>query len=72
MKPWLSKRSELGVYNTLLQELRLEGEFEYKKFLKMVPSYIFSVSGQFPLPPDRFRDRLGLLTGGNYPGGNCH
>ena len=31
-KPWLSRRSELGVYNTLLQELRLEEEFEYKSF----------------------------------------
>ena len=42
VKPWLSRRSELGVYNTLLQELRLEEEFEYKKFLRMVPYYIFS------------------------------
>ena len=41
--PWLSIRSGLGVYNTLfLQELRLEEEFEYKRFLRMVPYYIFS------------------------------
>ena len=37
VKPWLGRRTELGVYNTLLRELRVEEEFEYKKFLRMAP-----------------------------------
>ena len=37
VKPWLSKRSSFGVYDTLLQELRSEDEGEYKKFLRMSP-----------------------------------
>ena len=37
VKPWLSKRSSFGVYDTLLQELRSEDEGEYKKFLHMSP-----------------------------------
>ena len=36
-KPWLSKRSSFGFYDTLLQELRSEDEEEYKKFLRMSP-----------------------------------
>ena len=37
VKPWLNRRNELGVYNTLLRELRMEDEGEYKKFLRMTP-----------------------------------
>ena len=37
VKPWLSRRSELGVYNTLLQELRFEEINDYKKFLRISP-----------------------------------
>ena len=37
MKPWLNRRNELGVYNTLLRELRMEDEGEYKRFLRMIP-----------------------------------
>ena len=35
VKPWLSRRSEFGVYNNIFQELRLEEKFEYKTFLRM-------------------------------------
>ena len=35
VKPWLEKRSKLGVYDTLIRELRLEEEEEYTKFLRM-------------------------------------
>ena len=37
VKPWLQRRNKLGVYHTLLQELRIEAEDEYKKFLRMSP-----------------------------------
>ena len=37
MKPWLQRRNKLGVYHTLLQELRIEAEDEYKKFLRVSP-----------------------------------
>ena len=33
VKPWLTRRSELGVYDKLLQELRFVEINEYKKFL---------------------------------------
>ena len=36
VKPWLQRRNKLGVYRTLLQELRMEAE-EYKQFLRMSP-----------------------------------
>ena len=35
VKPWLSRRSELGVYDTLLHELRFEKINGFKKFLIM-------------------------------------
>ena len=35
MKHWLQRRNKLGVYHTLLQELRIEAVDEYKKFLRM-------------------------------------
>ena len=34
VKPWLKRREERGIYNTLVRELRLEEELEYKKFLR--------------------------------------
>ena len=37
VKPWLQRRNELGVDNTLLMEFRFEDEDEYKKFLRMTP-----------------------------------
>ena len=37
MKPWLNRRNELGIYNTLLRELLMEDEGEYKNFLIMTP-----------------------------------
>lgn len=35
VKPWLRRRNNLGLGNTLLQEFRLEDGDEYKKFLRM-------------------------------------
>ena len=35
VKPWLSRRNELGVDSTLLREFRLEDDEEYQKFLRM-------------------------------------
>ena len=32
-----NRRNEIGVYNNLLQELRLEDEGKYKTFLRMTP-----------------------------------
>ena len=37
VKPWLSIRVKLGVYDTLMLELRLEDESECQKFLRMTP-----------------------------------
>ena len=37
VKPWLERRNQLGVSDTLLSELRLEEEEEYKNYLKMTP-----------------------------------
>ena len=37
MKPWLERRNQLGVYDALLSELRLEEEEEYKNYLRMTP-----------------------------------
>ena len=39
MKPCLEQRNRLGGYDTLLSELRLEEEEEYKNSLKIVPDY---------------------------------
>lgn len=35
VKPWLARRPKLGIYETLLSELRLEEENEYKNYLRM-------------------------------------
>ena len=37
VKPWLRRRRELGTYDTLLEEFRVEDQFEYQKFLRMSP-----------------------------------
>ena len=37
VKLWLSRRTNLCVYDSLLQELRSEDEAEYRKFLRMAP-----------------------------------
>ena len=38
VKPWLKRREERGIYDTLVREFRLEEELEYKKFLGMDPN----------------------------------
>ena len=35
IKSWLNRRQQLGIYDTLLQELRFEYEEDYKKYLRM-------------------------------------
>ena len=35
VKPWPQKRTQFGIYDTLLQKLRLQEEEDYKKFLRM-------------------------------------
>ena len=35
MKHWLERRKNLGFYEILLAELRLEDEYNYKNYLRM-------------------------------------
>ena len=35
VKPWPKRRKELGFYETLIAELRLEDEYNYKNYLRM-------------------------------------
>ena len=37
-KPWLLKRNELGFYNNLLEEFRLEDKECYKNYLRISPN----------------------------------
>ena len=37
VKPWLRRRINLGLYETLVQELKFEDESEYKKLLHIAP-----------------------------------
>ena len=37
VKPWLGRRINLGLYETLVQELRFEDKSEYKKHPRMKP-----------------------------------
>ena len=37
VKPWIVRRSQLGAYDTLLSELQIEEESEYKNYLRMSP-----------------------------------
>ena len=50
VKPWLRKRINLGVYETLVQELRPVDELEYKRIRGMTPQ--------------NFDEFLGLICGG--------
>ena len=40
-RPWLLKRSNFGVYHTLLKEFRLGNPEEYKNYLRMTEVAIF-------------------------------
>ena len=35
MEPWLERRKNLGFYESLLAELRLENEYNYKDYLRV-------------------------------------
>ena len=35
VNPWLQRRSKLGEFNTLLQEMKLEDQEGYKNYLRM-------------------------------------
>ena len=45
VKPWLRRRINLGLYETLPQELRLEDKSEYKKLLGMTPQNFDEIFG---------------------------
>ena len=49
VKPWLRRRINLGVYETLVQELRPVDELEYKRILGITPQ--------------NFDEFLGLICG---------
>ena len=50
VKPWLGRRNDLGVDNTLLREFRLEDSDEYKKFLRVSPENFDELLGPFETP----------------------
>ena len=35
VKPWLTRRPLLGIYDTLISELRIEEEVNYRNYLRM-------------------------------------
>lgn len=37
-KPWLKKRHQFGIYDTLLREFRIESEADYFNFLRISPT----------------------------------
>ena len=39
VKPWLGRRINLGLYETLVQELRFEEELEYKNLIAELTFY---------------------------------
>ena len=45
VKPWLRRRINLGLYETLVQELRFEDKLEYKKLLGMTPQNFDEIFG---------------------------
>ena len=45
VKPWLWSRINLGLYETLVQELRFKDESEYKKLLRMTPQDFDEILG---------------------------
>ena len=50
VKPWLARRPQLGIYETLLLELRLEEERNYKNYLRMTTQNFDEILG--PLERD--------------------
>ena len=36
IKPWLKRRKNLEFYETLLADLRLQDEYDYKNYLRMI------------------------------------
>ena len=45
VKPWLKRRINLGLYETLVQEIRFEDKSKYKKLLRMTPQDFDEVLG---------------------------
>ena len=45
LKPWLGRRTNLGLYEMLVQELRFEDEPGYKKLLRMTPQDFDKILG---------------------------
>ena len=35
VKSWLRRRDEKGAYNDIIQELRLEDRYDYRKYMRM-------------------------------------
>ena len=81
VKNGLNRRNELGVYNNLLWELRMEDEREYKKFLRMTLEIFDDLLNLIeceiqkkrtimrdPIPPDIKLAAIlrSLSTGANY------
>ena len=77
----LNRRNELGIYNNLLWELRMEDESEYKKFLRMTLEIFDDLLNLIeceiqkkrtimrdPIPPDIKLAAIlrSLSTGANY------
>ena len=45
IKPWLRKKINISLYETLVQELRFEDKSEYKKLLRMTPKHFDEIFG---------------------------
>ena len=45
VKPWLGRRINLGLYETLVQELRFKDESEHKRLLCMTPQDFDNILG---------------------------
>ena len=45
VKPWLGWRINLGLYETLVQELKFEDKSEYQKLLRMTPQDFDEIFG---------------------------
>ena len=43
VKPWIQRRDEKGLYNNLIQEMKMEDRYDYKKYFRMTPE-CFKVS----------------------------
>ena len=64
MEPCLEQRNRLGGYDTLLSELRLEEEEEYKNSLKIVPDYFDEL---FELVKDDITKNIQMCEMQSYP-----